>query len=165
MMNLMEITKMENTVIDFEALSCEEKFDYLNEMLKRIKPECLERVDGKPMKAPKKVRKPLGDFWVNLKDAEEYNWYTYSYEDFVVGLWYCDPNHSHYSDSAHDRGVAFPAIDKDVIPGDASQWTFGERGVKPEWFTDENIQEGNIWVKLLCVHADPEDFEDEEDND
>ena len=165
MMNLMEITKMENTVIDFEALSCEEKFDYLNEMLKRIKPECLERVDGKPMKAPKKVRKPLGDFWVNLKDAEEYNWYTYSYEDFVVGLWYCDPNHSHYSASARDRGVAFPEIDKDVIPGDASQWTFGERGVKPEWFTDENIQEGNIWVKLLCVHADPEDFEDEEDND
>ena len=148
--------------IEFEALSCEDKFKYLHEMLKCIKPECLERVDGKPMKAPKKVRKPLGDFWVNLKDAEDYNWYTYSYEDFVVGLWYCDPNHSHYSGSVCDRGVAFPAIDKDVIPGDASQWTFGERDVKPEWFTDENIQEGNIWVKLLCVHADPEDNEDDD---
>lgn len=147
---------------EFEALSCEDKFKYLHEILKCIKPECLERVDGKPMKAPKKVRKPLGDFWVNLKDAEDYNWYTYSYEDFVVGLWYCDPNHSHYSDSACDRGVAFPAIDKDVIPGDASQWTFGKCDVKPEWFTDEHIQEGNIWVKLLCVHDASEDEEDDD---
>lgn len=147
---------------EFEALSCEDKFKYLHEMLKCIKPECLERVDVEPPKAPKKIRKPLGDFWVNLKDAEDYNWYTYSYEDFVVGLWYGDPNHSHYSGSACDRGVAFPVIDKDVIPGDASQWAFGERDVKPEWFTDENIQKGNIWVKLLCVHDASEDEEDDD---
>ena len=77
---------MEKT--DYERMTTPEKVQYLYEKLNNLKPECLERVDGKPMKAPKKVRKPLGDFWVNLKDAEDYNWYTYSYEDFVVGLWY-----------------------------------------------------------------------------
>ena len=149
--------------IEFEAMSCEDKFEYLHEVLKSIKPECLERVDGKPMKAPKKVRKPLGDKWVNLKDAEDYKWYAYSYEDFVVGLWYCDPNHSHYSGSACDRGVAFPAIDKDIIPNEPLQWTFGDRDtLKPEWFNEENIQKGNIWVKLLCVHDASEDEEDDD---
>ena len=151
--------------VDFEGLSIGEKFeviqnqfDTLQKLVNKIKPECFMEEEEPPI-----VRQPVGDYWINLKDADDYYWSEYSYEDFVVGLWYCDPNHSHYSGSACDRGVAFPAIDKDVIPGDASQWTFGERGVKPEWFTDENIQEGNIWVKLLCVHADPED--DEEDDD
>lgn len=149
---------------EFEALSCEDKFKYLHEMLKCIKPECLERVDVEPPKPPKKIRKPLGDFWVNLKDAEDYNWYPYSYEDFVVGLWYCDPNQSHYSGSACDRGVAFPAIDTDVIPNEPRQWTFGVRDTpKPEWFNEEHIRQGNIWVKPICVHAD--DDEDEEDDD
>lgn len=26
----------------------------------------------------------------------------------------------------------------------------------------DNIQDGNIWVKLLCVHDDPEDNEDDD---
>lgn len=146
--------------IEFEAMDCEDKFKYLHEMLKSIKPECLERVDGKPMKAPKKIRKSLDDKWVNLKDAEDYKWYEYSYEDFVVGLWYSNPNKSHYSGSACDRGVAFPAIDKDEIPNEIHHWTFGEREVKPEWFNEDNIQEGNIWVKPLCVHDDTEDDEE-----
>lgn len=146
---------------EFEAMSCEDKFKYLHEILKCIKPKCLERVDVEPPKAPK-MRKRLGESWINLKDAEQYNWYEYSYEDFVIALWYFDPNFSHYSGSACDRGVGFPAIDKDIIPNDPAQWTFGNRDTpKPEWFNEDNIKEGNIWVKLLCVHADPEDNEDD----
>ena len=141
---------MEKT--DYECMTTPEKVQYLYEKLNKLKPECFVE----------EPNQPLGDFWVNLKEADNFYWSEYAYEDFVVGLWYCDPNHSHYSGSACDRGVAFPAIDKDVIPGDASQWTFGERDVKPEWFTDENIQEGNIWVKLLCVHDASEDNEDDD---
>ena len=148
--------------IEFEAMDCEDKFKYLHEMLKSIKPECLERVDVKPVKAPKKIRKSLGDKWVNLKDADEYNWYEYSYEDFVVGLWYCDPNFTHYSGSACDRAVGFPALDKDVIPKEPARWTFSGNTETPEWFNQDNIQEGNIWVKLLCVHDDTEDDEDDD---
>ena len=142
---------------DFELMNTPEKIQYLYEKLNKIKPECFMEEEEPPV-----VRQPVGDYWINLKDANDYYWSEYSYEDFVVGLWYCDPNHSHYSGSACDRGVAFPAIDKDVIPGDASQWTFGKCDVKPKWFTDENIQEGNIWVKLLCVHDDTEDDEDDD---
>lgn len=146
---------------EFEALSCEDKFKYLHEILKCIKPECLKRVDVEPPKAPK-MRKRLGESWVNLKDAEQYNWYEYSYEYFVVGLWYCDPNFTHHSGSACDRAVGFPAIDKDVIPKEPARWTFSDNTETPEWFNQDNIQDGNIWVKPLCVHADPEDNEDDD---
>ena len=149
--------------IEFEAMDCEDKFKYLHEVLKSIKPECLERVDGKPMKAPKKVRKPLGDFWVNLKDAKEYKWHEYFYEDFVMGIWYINPNNSHYSGSTNDRAVGFPAIDSGVIPDHPKQWSFGASEEEHEWFTEENIKEGLIWVKPLMVHADDDD-EDEDDD-
>lgn len=138
---------------DFELMTTPEKVQYLYEKLNKIKPECFKE---DPIQ-------PLGESWINLKDADQYNWYEYSYEDFVVGLWYCDPNFTHYSGSACDRAVAFPAIDKDIIPNDPAQWTFGNRDTpKPEWFNDDNIREGNIWVKLLCVHDDPEDNEDDD---
>lgn len=147
---------------EFEAMSCEDKFTYLHEILKCIKPECLEKVEVEPPKAPK-MRKRLGDFWVNLKDAKEYKWYGYSYEDFVMGIWYINPNNSHYSGSTNDRAVGFPAIDSDVIPDDPDQWSFGASEEEHEWFTEENIKEGLIWVKPLMVHADDDD-EDEDDD-
>ena len=148
---------------EFEALSCEDKLKYLHEMLKCIKPECLERVGVEHPKDPK-IRKRLGDFWVNLKDADQYNWLEYSYEDFVIGLWYSDPNLAHYSGSACDRSVGFPAIDVDVIPKKPEQWTFCDNTKEAHsWFNEANIKEGNIWVKLLCVHED--ESEDDEDDD
>ena len=135
---------MENNTIDFEALSCEEKFDYLNEMLKRIKPECFKDEESTKVK-------PLGDFWVNLKDAKGYNWSKYSYEDFVIGLWSFDPNKANHSGSACDRNVGFPRNFKG-IPNETSHWDFGDGKEVPDWFTQSNINEGNIWVKPLFVH-------------
>lgn len=152
--------------IDFKGLSIGEKleviqnqFESLQKLVDKIKPECfIEESEEEPPVE----RKRLGESWINLKDADQYNWYEYFYEDFVVGLWYCDPNFTHYSGSACDRAVGFPAIDKDVIPKEPDQWTFGDGREAPEWFNDDNIKEGNIWVKLLCVHADPKDNEDDD---
>lgn len=147
---------MEKT--DYECMTTPEKVQYLYEKLNKIKPECFMEEE----EPPKKIRKPLGDFWANLKDAEDYKWYPYSYEDFVVGLWYSDPNHSHYSCSTNDRAVGFPAIDSDVIPDHPKQWSFGASEEEHEWFTEENIKEGLIWVKPLMVHADDDDDEDDD---
>ena len=146
--------------MDYERMSTGEKIQFLYDKLNRVKPECFEEVEAP--KAPK-ARKPLGDFWVNLKDAKEYKWYEYSYEDFVMGIWYINPNNSHYSGSTNDRAVGFPAIDSDVIPDDPDQWSFGASEEEHEWFTEENIKEGLIWVKPLMVHADDDD-EDEDDD-
>ena len=146
---------------EFEMLSCKDKFKYLHELLTAIKLECFNEAEVEVPKAPAK-KKPLGDFWVNLKDAKEYKWHEYSYEDFVMGVWYSNPNNSHYSGSANDRAVGFPTIDYDEIPDDPDQWSFGASEDDHEWFNEENIKEGNIWVKPLMVHADPDEDEDDD---
>ena len=154
--------------ISFEGLSIGEKFDVIlnqfesiQKRLDKIKPECflIEEKSTEPITP----REPLGDFWVCLKDAKEYKWHEYSYEDFVMGIWCINPNNSHYSGSTNDRAVGFPAIDSDVIPDHPKQWSFGASEEEHEWFTEENIKEGLIWVKPLMVHADDDD-EDEDDD-
>ena len=141
---------MENTVIDFESLSCKEKFEYLNKMLKRIKPECFN--DEEPEK-PTEL-KPLGDFWINLKNAKEYIWDDYDYDDFVIGLWTYDPNKVRHSASACDRNVGFPKDFNDTVPNATDYWDFGGGKERPDWFTQANINEGHIWVKPLFVHKE-----------
>lgn len=145
----MEITNMRDTDIDFEDFSDEEKFDYLYKMLNSIKPECFADCARDASKL-----KSLGDFWVNLKDAEEYYWDSYDYEDFVMGVWTTDPNKLYRSNNACERRVAYLS----GICGDsadcADDWDFSEYcEERPEWFTQDAIDNGHIWVKPLIAHG------------
>ena len=145
----MGITNMRDTDIDFEDFSNEEKFDYLYKMINSIKPECF--VDG--VKDVAKL-KALGDFWVNLKDAEEYYWDSYSYEDFVMGVWTTDPNKLYHSNSACERRVAYLSGLNCGSANCADDWDFSEYcEERPEWFDQDAIDKGKIWVKPLIAHG------------
>ena len=149
--------------VDFEGLSIREKFeviqnqfDTIQKLVNKIKPECfMEEEEEPPL-----VRQPVGDYWINLKDADDYYWGEYSYEDFVVGLFGCDANRVRHSGSVTNRSVAFP---KEFYPDKTCHWSFGDGTPIPKWFTQENINKGKIWVKPLMVHADDDD-EDEDDD-
>ncbi len=138
---------------DFELMNTPEKIQYLFEKLNEIKPECFKE----------KTNQPLGDFWVNLKEADNFYWSEYAHEDFVVGLFGCDANKVRHSGSASSRNVAFPKEFYGDSPDKVCHWDFGGGKPIPEWFNQENIDRGKIWVKPICVHAD--DDEDEEDDD
>lgn len=145
----MEITNMRDTDIDFEDFSDEEKFEYLYKMLNSIKPECFADCARDASKL-----KSLGDFWVNLKDAEEYYWDSYDYEDFVVGVWTTDPNKLYRSNNACERRVAYLSGLKCVSANCADDWDFIEYcEERPEWFTQDAIDKGHIWVKPLIAHG------------
>lgn len=135
--------------IDFEDFSNEEKFDYLYKMINNIKPECFADCvrDASKLKA-------LGDFWVNLKDAEEYYWDSYSYEDFVLGVWTTDPNNLYRSNNACERRVAYLSGIGCCSANCADDWDFSDDcGDRPEWFTQDAIDKGKIWVKPLITHG------------
>lgn len=143
--------------ISFEGLSIGEKFDVIlnqfesiQKRLDKIKPECflIEEKSTEPITP----REPLGDFWVCLKDADNYYWSEYAYEDFVIGLWGCDANKVRHSGSAENRNVGYPKEFYGVSPNKTEHWSFGSGKPIPEWFTQENIDNGRIWVKPLCVH-------------
>ena len=145
----MEIIKMKDINIDFEDFSDEEKFDYLYKMLNSIKPECFADCarDASKLKA-------LGDFWVNLKDAEEYYWDSYAYEDFVMGVWTTDPNKLYRSNSACERRVAYLSGLNCGSANCADDWDFSEYcEERPEWFDQDAIDKGKIWVKPLIAHG------------
>ena len=145
----MEIIKMKDINIDFEDFSDEEKFDYLYKMLNSIKPECFADCarDASKLKA-------LGDFWVNLKDAEEYYWDSYNYEDFVMGVWTTDPNKLYHSNSACERRVAYLSGLNCGSANCADDWDFSEYcEERPEWFDQDAIDKGKIWVKPLIAHG------------
>lgn len=152
--------------VDFEGLSIGEKFeviqnqlDNLIKLVNRIKPECLEEDEEEELPV---VRQPLGDFWVNLKDADNYYWGDYSYEDFVIGLFGCDANRVRHSGSVTNRSVAFPKEFYGASPDKTCHWSFGDGTPIPEWFSQENIDKGKIWVKPLCLHeVEPEDAPNE----
>lgn len=145
----METTNMKDINIDFEDLSLEDKCMYLNEMLKRIKPECF---NGETMQTPK--LKALGDFWVNLKDAKEYYWDSYDYEDFVMGVWSTDPNKLYRSNDVCKRRVAYLSGLNCGSANLADDWDFGDDcEERPEWFTQDAIDKGHIWVKPLIAHG------------
>lgn len=145
----MEITKMRDTDIDFEDFSDEEKFDYLYKMLNSIKPECFADCARDASKL-----KSLGDFWVNLKDAEEYYWDSYAYEDFVMGVWTTDPNKLYHSNSACERRVAYLSGLNCGSANCADDWDFSEYcEERPEWFDQDAIDKGKIWVKPLIAHG------------
>ena len=148
-MQIMEITNMKDTDIYFEDFSNEEKFDYLYKMLNSIKPECFADCarDASKLKA-------LGDFWVNLKDAEEYYWDSYEYEDFVMGVWTTDPNKLYRSNNACERRVAYLSGLNCGSANCADDWDFSEYfEERPEWFTQDAIDKGHIWVKPLIAHG------------
>ena len=145
----MGITNMRDTDIDFEDFSNEEKFDYLYKMINSIKPECFADCarDASKLKA-------LGDFWVNLKYAEEYYWDSYSYEDFVMGVWTTDPNKLYHSNSACERRVAYLSGLNCGSANCADDWDFSEYcEERPEWFDQDAIDKGKIWVKPLIAHG------------
>lgn len=145
----MEIIKMRDTNIDFEDFSNEEKFDYLYKMINSIKPECFADCarDASKLKA-------LGDFWVNLKDAEEYYWDSYNYEDFVMGVWTTDPNKLYRSNNACERRVAYLSGLNCGSANCADDWDFNEYcEERPEWFDQDAIDKGKIWVKPLIAHG------------
>ena len=145
----MEIIKMKDINIDFEDFSDEEKFDYLYKMLNSIKPECFADCarDASKLKA-------LGDFWVNLKDAEEYYWDSYNYEDFVMGVWTTDPNKLYHSNSVCERRVAYLSGLNCGSANCADDWDFSEYcEERPEWFDQDAIDKGKIWVKPLIAHG------------
>lgn len=148
-MQTMGITNMKDINIDFEDLSLEDKCMYLNEMLNRIKPECFK---GETIQTPK--LKALGNFWVNLKDAEEYYWDSYAYEDFVMGVWTTDPNKLYRSNSVCERRVAYLGGLNCGSANCADDWDFDDAcGDRPEWFTQDAIDKGKIWVKPLIAHG------------
>lgn len=148
-MQTMEITNMRDTDIDFEDFSDEEKFDYLYKMINSIKPECFADCARDASKL-----KSLGDFWVNLKDAEEYYWDSYAYEDFVMGLWTTDPNKLYHSNSACERRVAYLSGLNCGSANCADDWDFNEYcEERPEWFDQDAIDKGKIWVKPLIAHG------------
>ena len=149
-MLIMEITKMKKTTVDFDGLSLEEKCYYLNEKLNSIKPECFKGGKNKPSSL-----KPLGNFWVNLKGAEEYSWDPYAYEDFVIGTWPTDPNKLCRSVCTEDRRVGFFSGLNGGSADCAYDWDFGDDcGEVPEWFTQSEIDKGHIWVQPLFVHGE-----------
>lgn len=148
-MLIMEIIKMKDTDIDFEDFSDEEKFNYLYKMINSIKPECFADCARDASKL-----KSLGDFWVNLKDAEEYYWDSYAYEDFVMGVWTTDPNKLYRSNNACERRVAYLSGLNCGSANCADDWDFGDDcGDRPEWFTQDAIDKGHIWVKPLIAHG------------
>lgn len=152
--------------VDFEGLSIGEKFeviqnhlDNLIKLVNRIKPECLVEEEEEELPIE---RKPVGDFWVNLKEADNFYWGEYAYEDFVVGLFGCDANRVHRSGSASSRNVAFPKEFYEASPDKVCHWDFGDGKPIPEWFNQENIDRSKIWVKPLCIHeVEPEDSPNE----
>ena len=144
---------MEKT--DYERMTTPEKVQYLYEKLNNLKPECFKE-------EPPLVRQPVGDYWINLKDADDYYWGEYSYEDFVVGLFGCDANKVRHSGGAENRNVAFPKEFYEASPDKVCHWDFGGGKPIPEWFNQENINNGKIWVKPICVHdVEPEDSPNE----
>lgn len=145
----MEITNMKGNTIEFEGFSEEEKFNYLYNVVKSIKPECF--VGGVNDVAKLKA---LGDFWVNLKDAKEYYWDSYNYEDFVMGVWTTDPNKLYSSNSACERRVAYLSGLRCCSANCADDWDFSEYcEERPEWFTQDALDKGKIWVKPLIAHG------------
>lgn len=148
---------MEKT--DYERMTTPEKVQYLYEKLNKIKPECFMEENEEE---PPVVRKPVGDFWVNLKEADNFYWGEYSYEDFVIGLFGCDANRVRHSGSVTNRSVAFPKEFYGASPDKTCHWSFGDGTPIPEWFSQENIDKGKIWVKPLCLHeVEPEDAPNE----
>lgn len=128
--------------MDYERMTTGEKIQFLYDKLNRVKPECFVE----------EPTQPLGDFWVCLKDADNYYWSEYAYEDFVIGLWGCDANRVRHSGSAENRNVGYPKEFYEASPNKTEHWSFGSGKPIPEWFTQENIDNGRIWVKPLCVH-------------
>lgn len=144
-----EITNMRDTDINFEDFSDEEKFDYLYKMINSIKPECFADCARDASKL-----KSLGEFWVNLKDAKEYYWDSYNYEDFVMGVWTTDPNKLYRSNDACERRVAYLSGLNCGSANCADDWDFSEYCEKrPEWFDQDAIDKGKIWVKPLITHG------------
>lgn len=140
---------MKDTDIDFEGFSDEEKFNYLYKMINSIKPECFADCarDASKLKA-------LGDFWVNLKDAEEYYWDSYAYEDFVMGVWTTDPNKLYHSNNVFERRVGYLSELNCGSANCADDWDFSDDcRDSPEWFTQDAIDKGHIWVKPLIAHG------------
>lgn len=132
---------MEKT--DYERMTTPEKVQYLYEKLNKVKPECFVE----------EPNQPLGDFWVCLKDAKKYDWEEYTYDDFLVSRWgFSDPNMVNRSCNVDGHIVGYPNDDGKPNYSKVSSWSFCCTQKTPDWFTQENIDNGRIWVKPIIVH-------------
>lgn len=127
---------------DFELMTTPEKVQYLYEKLNKLKPECFVE----------ETNKPLGDFWVNLKDAKKYNWLEYAFDDFLVALWCIDPSNVNRSCNTDDLSLCYPNTEGNKDFDKAESWSFGSIREIPDFFTQENLDRGFLWVKPVVVH-------------
>lgn len=131
---------------DFKLMNTPEKIEYLFNKLNEIKPECFKE----------KTNQPLGDFWVCLKDAKKYDIEAYGFDDFMVALWCIDPNKATRSCNTDDLSLGYPNMDNDAGFDKAEAWMFGANREIPDWFTQENLDRGFLWVKPVIVHPKKE---------
>lgn len=155
-MNLMETTKMEDNAIDFNALTCKEKLDYLFEVIQQLKPDCFEKAEAVVglMKETKKEepKMALGDFYVRLDKADKFDFNEYDCEDFIIKYDFEDPTHAKMSADADSYCILYPYISD--CSAKADSWCCGIDWTKPEWFKQEMIDKGRIWVKPIVVHKE-----------
>lgn len=144
----MEITKMGITMVAFEKLSTDEKLAYIKEMLMCIKPDCFD--EGESKKEEPKMA--LGDFYVRLDKADKFDFNEYNCEDFIIKYAFEDPTHDKMSADADSYCILYPYIFE--YPTKADSWCCGSDWTKPEWFKQEMIDKGHIWVKPLVVHKE-----------
>ena len=128
--------------MDYERMTTGEKIQFLYDKLNRVKPECFVE----------EPNQPLGDFWVCLKEAKKYDFLEYAYDDFVIGSWYSDPNKANRSCNTDDHTIGYPNNDDTPSFNKIEDWAFGCTRKAPDWFTQENLDEGHIWVKPVVVH-------------
>lgn len=127
---------------DFELMNTPEKIQYLYEKLNKIKPECFKE----------EADQPLGDFWVNLKDAKKYNWLEYAFDDFLIAFLYTDPNKATRSCNTDDLTLGYPNTDDHTSFDKVDSWKFGATRKAPDFFTQENLDNDCLWVKPVVVH-------------
>lgn len=132
---------------DFELMNTPEKIQYLYEKLNKVKPECFVE----------ETNQPLGDFWVNLKDAKKYDWEEYAFDDFLIGHWGINPNEATRSCNTDDLSLGYPNTDGNKGFDDVNVWKFGATRNAPDWFTQTKLDKGYIWVKPVTVHPKKED--------
>lgn len=130
---------MEKT--DYERMTTPEKVQYLYEKLNNLKPECFKE----------EPNQPLGDFWVNLKDAKKYDWEEYAFNDFMIALWCTDPNKATRSCNTDNLSLGYPDTDDNEDFSKVESWKFGSTRKAPDWFTQTKLDSGYIWVKPVVA--------------